>query len=71
MLAVSPAGYLSIVEYRPPTRIYAFVLAVVSGVLLARGHLVGGGIAGVIALVLLALWKFANARGDDDRFTIW
>jgi hypothetical protein len=59
------------VEYRAPTRIVAFVLAVVSGTLLAIGHYVGGAIAGVIAIVLMGLWKFANERGDDDRFTLW
>lgn len=59
------------VEYRAPTRIYAFVLAIVSGTLLAAGHYLGAAITGVIAVVLLALWKFADARGDDDRHTIW
>jgi protein-S-isoprenylcysteine O-methyltransferase Ste14 len=58
-------------EYRAGTPIYAFVLAVVSGTLLATGHYIGGGIAGILAVILLALWKFANARGDDDRHTVW
>jgi hypothetical protein len=59
------------VEYRAPTPILAFVLAFVSGTLLATGQNVGGAIAGVIAIVLFGLWKFANERGDDDRHTIW
>lgn len=57
-------------EYRAPTPIYAFVLAVVSGVLLATAHYIAGAILAVIAIVLLGLWKFANERGDDDRHTI-
>ena len=68
---VPPERYRWLMEYRAPTRIFAFVLAVVCGALLAQGHLLGGAITGLIALVLLALWKFADARGDDDRHTIW
>lgn len=63
--------YSRYVEYRAPTRTYAFVLAVVSGTLLATGHYVGGLVTGVAAVALLALWRFAERRGDDDRFTIW
>jgi hypothetical protein len=59
------------VEYRAGTRIYAFMLAVVSGTLLTSGRYLGGAICGVLAIVLWALWKFARKRGDDDRRTIW
>jgi protein-S-isoprenylcysteine O-methyltransferase Ste14 len=59
------------VEYRASTPLYAFVLAVVSGTLFATGHYLGGGITALIAVVLFALWQFANERGDDDRHTIW
>jgi hypothetical protein len=62
---------LTDVQYRAPTPIYAFVLALVSGVLLASGHYLGGAVAAVIAIVLLALWRFAQQRGDDDRHTLW
>jgi protein-S-isoprenylcysteine O-methyltransferase Ste14 len=58
------------VEYRAGTPIYAFVLAVVSGTLFAAGHYVSGGITALTAIVLFALWRFANERGDD-RHTIW
>jgi len=58
-------------EFRAPTRIYAVVLAVVSGTLLATGHYVGGAITGGLAIFLMVLWKIAEDRGDNDRFTIW
>ena len=58
-------------EYRAGTPIAAFVLALVSGTLLASGHYLGGAITGALAVVLLALWLFANDRGDDDRHTLW
>ena len=58
-------------EYRAPTLEYAFALAVVRGALLADASYVGGAITGALAIVLLALRQFADARGDDDRHTLW
>jgi len=59
------------VVYRAPTPIYAFVLAVVSGTLLATHHYVGGAVTAALAVLLMWLWQIANDRGDDDRHTIW
>ena len=58
-------------EYRSPAPVVAFVLAVVSGVLLATGAYVGGAVTGSLALLVYGLWFFAQQRGDDDRHTLW
>jgi hypothetical protein len=42
-----------------------------SGVLLATGRYVAGAVFGVLAVVVFALWQFAQERGDDDRHTLW
>ena len=58
-------------EYRSPTPFIAFVLAMVSGVLLATGRYIGGGVTGTLALVIYAAWLYARDRDDDDRRTLW
>jgi hypothetical protein len=58
-------------EYGSPAPFVAFVLAMVSGVLLATGRYVAGAVFGVLAVVVFALWQFAQERGDDDRHTLW
>jgi hypothetical protein len=58
-------------EYGSKAPFFAFVLAMVSGVLLATGSYIGGGILGVLALVIYALWLYAESRGDDARHTLW
>jgi hypothetical protein len=57
--------YAPPVQFRAPTRPYAFVLAMVSGTLLSIGHYAGGAMAAAIAIVPLALANFADSRGDD------
>jgi hypothetical protein len=59
------------VEYGSPAPLFALALAVVSGVLLAVGHYVGGAVTGVLAILLFALWQLALARGEHDRHTLW
>jgi hypothetical protein len=59
------------VEYRSPAPFFAFILAVVSGALLAFGDYVAGGVLAGLAITVLALWQFAKERGDDDRHTFW
>jgi protein-S-isoprenylcysteine O-methyltransferase Ste14 len=59
------------VTYKVPTPIYAFLFAFGSGCFLATGHYVPGVILGVLAIVLMVLWQFAERRGDDDRHEIW
>lgn len=56
--------------FRAPTRVYAFVFAVVAGVLLADGSYIAGGVLAGLAIALMAAWQSANRRGDDDRHTI-
>jgi hypothetical protein len=58
-------------EYGSPAPLFAFALAVVSGVLLAVGHYVGGAVTGALAVVVFALWQLALRRGEDDRHTLW
>src|SRR4051794_5469546 len=43
-----------------PPWLYAFILAVVAGVLLAIGEYVGGGIAAALAVGLMAAWQRAS-----------
>lgn len=50
---------------RPPTWVYAFVAALVGAVLLARGHVVGGAILIVIALLLALAWDGTVRDGED------
>jgi hypothetical protein len=69
-LLVSCEHYDDPAQFRAPTPTYAFVLGVVSGVLLATGRYAGGVIAGAIAVALLGLWKLAEERGDDDSHTL-
>jgi hypothetical protein len=47
-----------------PPWLYAFILAVVAGVLLAIGEYVGGGIAAALAVALMAAWQRAS---PEDR----
>jgi hypothetical protein len=58
-------------EYGSPAPIVAFALAVVSGVLLAVDHYVGGAVTGVLSVLLVASWQFALRRGENDRHTLW
>jgi uncharacterized YccA/Bax inhibitor family protein len=58
-------------EYRSPAPIVAFVLAMVSGTLLATANYLVGAVIGVVAVLVFGLWQFANERGDDDRHTLW
>jgi hypothetical protein len=59
-----------VVQFRSPAPFVSFVLATVSGTLLATGALLSGAIVGVIAIVMLGLWRFAVERSDDDRHTL-
>jgi hypothetical protein len=63
--------YSALMVYGAPTRNYAIALAIVAGALLAAGSYAGGAICACLALVLYALARFAAARGDDDRHTLW
>jgi hypothetical protein len=58
-------------EYGSPAPFVAFVLAMISGVLLATGKYVAGAVIGGLAILIFALWQFARERGDDDRHTLW
>jgi glutathione S-transferase len=58
-------------EFKAPTPIIAFVLAMVAGTLRAVGSYVAGGTLAVAAIVLFGLWRFAEERGDDGTHTIW
>ena len=58
-------------EYRSPAPSVAFALAGISGVLIARGSYVGGAIAAIVAVVLLALFHYSIDHGDEDRHTLW
>jgi hypothetical protein len=58
-------------EYGSGAPFIAFVLAIVSGTLLAIGTYVPGAVLGLLAILVLALWLFATERGDDDRHTLW
>ena len=58
------------VEYGSPAPWYTLILAMVSGALLATGHYVGGTIVAGLAVLIFALWRYAESRGDDARHTI-
>jgi hypothetical protein len=58
-------------RYGSPGPFTAFTLAMVAGALLASGRYVGGAVAAALAVLVLGLWRFARARGDDDSHTIW
>jgi len=58
-------------EYGSPAPLIAFVLAMISGALLATDRYIAGAIAGGLALLLYALWRYAMDRGDDARHTLW
>jgi hypothetical protein len=49
----------------PPTWVYAFTAALVGGLLLATGHLVGGGVLIAIAVMLGLAWDRTVRDGDD------
>jgi hypothetical protein len=57
-------------QFISPAPKIAFMLAIISGVLLAIGSYVGGAVTGALALVIYALWLVAIDRGDDDRHTL-
>jgi hypothetical protein len=59
------------VEYSSPAPLIAFVLAMVSGSLIATQHYIAGAVTGALAIVVFGLWRFAVDRGDDDRHTLW
>ncbi|HEY1597402.1 MAG TPA: hypothetical protein VGF74_18530 [Thermoleophilaceae bacterium] len=50
----------------PPTWAYAGVAAMVGAVLLAQGHIVGGAVLVVIALILGFAWD-RTVRDEDDH----
>ena len=58
-------------EYGSAAPVVAFALAVVSGSLLAAGMYIGGGVTGVLAVLLLWLWRRAERKGEDSRHTLW
>ena len=49
----------------PPTWVYAFLAALVGGILISQGHLVGGGVLIVLAIVLKVGWDLTVSDGDD------
>jgi hypothetical protein len=57
--------------YGSPAPFVAFVLAMVSGTVLALGHYIAGGILGVLAVLIFGLWRYAEQRGDDARHELW
>jgi hypothetical protein len=61
---VAAAGVARKCMPKRPT-ISAFVLAMVSGTLLATGEYLGGAIAAFLAIILMAAWDRARGRGED------
>jgi hypothetical protein len=59
------------VEFGSPAPIFAFLLAMVSGALLATERYVAGAVLATLAIAVFGLWQFAMRRGDDDRHTLW
>jgi hypothetical protein len=57
--------YRRVYRRNPPTWVYAFLAAFFGALLLAKGHLVGGGILVVIALLLGLAWDRTVRDGDD------
>ena len=56
--------------FRGPVRLYAFVLTMCSGSLLATGRYLAAALCVALAILLLALRMSASSRDDKDRFTI-
>ena len=58
-------------EYGSKAPFIAFTLAMVSGTILATGQYVGGAILAGLAVLVFALWQYAESRGGDARHTLW
>jgi hypothetical protein len=56
--------------YGSPAPLIAFVLALVSGTVLALGRYITATVLAALAMILLAAWQYAESRGDDARHEI-
>jgi hypothetical protein len=55
-----------VIAIRPPLMLYAYVAALVGGILLAMGHYVGGAVLVAVALILAGARFIADQRGEDE-----
>ena len=56
--------------YGSPAPLIAFVLAMVSGTVLALGRYATAAVLAALAVILLGAWQYAESRGDDARHEI-
>ena len=58
-------------SYGSPAPLIAFVLAMVSGTVLALGRYLTAAVLAAMAVTLLGAWQYAESRGDNARHEIW